>query len=406
MDPKGLIIYADGLLQTRPVGEYDAPGSVSNEVSEGTPAIQATTSEAISRLVTEGCCGLVALHARPTGSSEACRSQSEFAQLLGLHGLISDSAGSEKDGERVPTLPERFKGMKAALLTDCAPVAALGKRAGFCDVRALHPSAEGELPRVEHLVRRTLRMLGLAGGVNPIGNLFAVSQRLWCKRPRCACCYDDDDDDDGGGGAGGPSQGTQETSTPPPPPPPGAPDQPTPSFLSQSTREIASANLSLAVLHLYVPAQPGVSQQPEGGAPVQQWEAAVEASKWLDNFLAALLAVPQVRESLLVTVVVGHGGAVDNSIGLPEPETAVQPQYANLRPVQSYRMSGGRLVEDASDAAPMVVTQWLPGVTRRDAATTLSVSEASSRGSGGIILVDHLLKEVAYKIGCAEKYGA
>eukprot|EP00854_Cymbomonas_tetramitiformis_P016359 gene16359-19417_t len=299
MDPKGLIIYADGLLQTRPVGEYDAPGSVSNE-----------------------------------GSSEACRSQSEFAQLLGLHGLISDSAGSEKDGERVPTLPERFKGMKAALLTDCAPVAALGKRAGFCDVRALHPSAEGELPRVEHLVRRTLRMLGLAGGVNPIGNLFAVSQRLWCKRPRCACCYDDDDDDDGGGGAGGP--------------------------------------------------------------------AAVEASKWLDNFLAALLAVPQVRESLLVTVVVGHGGAVDNSIGLPEPETAVQPQYANLRPVQSYRMSGGRLVEDASDAAPMVVTQWLPGVTRRDAATTLSVSEASSRGSGGIILVDHLLKEVAYKIGCAE----
>ncbi len=43
---------------------------------------------------------------------------------------------------------------------------------------------------------------------------------------------------------------------------------------------------------------------------------------------------------------------------------------------------------------------------RRDRAQRLTLGEALASGGGGALLLEHLLPELAYKLGRAPKYGA
>ncbi len=131
--------------------------------------------------------------------------------------------------------------------------------------------------------------------------------------------------------------------------------------------------------------------------------------EWLDALVQQLNAQPGARESLLLVVVLGSGGA---SIGelLRPGGSGVEQQASNggvggLRPRQSFQMCKDEAV--AVDlASPLLMVQRLPAVVRVDRCSQLSLEQYAQRGGASAILAERLLPELAYKLGRAPKYGA
>ncbi|CAM6099692.1 unnamed protein product [Calypogeia fissa] len=120
---RALIIYGDGLLR----------------------AVEPRHLR-IHALADAGCCGFLALRTQPdqecnpSSDDDENRVVGELAQLLDLHDIYQKKAAARvgvtpdttrADDEQVPSMSDRFMGMKACMYTNSGPAAALGKEAGF-----------------------------------------------------------------------------------------------------------------------------------------------------------------------------------------------------------------------------------------------------------------------------------
>lgn len=89
---------------------------------------------------------------------------------------------------------------------------------------------------------------------------------------------------------------------------------------------------------------------------------------------------------------------------------AATPFKSLLRlPRQSWRFLDGQEHPQAgcSDQwLPMMCTQYHPVLTRRDLCQHWSPEECCTRGGLGEMQWEHFLREIAYKLGLADKYGA
>ncbi|KAL4434842.1 hypothetical protein ABPG77_005369 [Micractinium sp. CCAP 211/92] len=165
------------------------------------------------------------------------------------------------------------------------------------------------------------------------------------------------------------------------------------------------------------------------------------ALAWADELLSQLNQAPGFRDTVLLSIVAGAG---EQPLSLHPPLVQEQPllefyqgpeqppphkqqlqhqqqQQQHLvpvvppravpgcppvrRPLQSYQFAGQERVA-VDGQRPAAVVHRLPGVIRVDGAAALCLEEVQARGAAGCVLAERLLPEVAYKLGRAPKYGA
>lgn len=152
---------------------------------------------------------------------------------------------------------------------------------------------------------------------------------------------------------------------------------------------------------LWLHLAPDDSATAAGQSPAEFADACARV-EWLDAVVRHLNAQPGVRESLLLTVVLGSGG---------EPLASAKPLLqpgggaGSLRPRQSFELCRDQPVQ-VDLRAPLLTVQRLPAVVRIDACGHLSLAGCCRQGGAGAILAQRLLPELAYKLGRAPKYGA
>eukprot|EP00249_Psilotum_nudum_P002645 c15771_g1_i3 orf=528-1415(-) len=163
---RALIIYGDGLA----------------------PALSSAHSH-LHHLANSGVCGFLALRQLPAQVTEGERIVFELAQLLGVHDAYTREARladcfyeiSERADvpKTIPSISERFMGMKAAMVSNVIPAANLGARSGFAvtslqDIEVVNEDVKREtcfcelkskLPNVSTTASRLFEMLGLNGTV-------------------------------------------------------------------------------------------------------------------------------------------------------------------------------------------------------------------------------------------------
>lgn len=112
---RALVVFGDGLM------EYISPAH-----------------SHLQALAASGACGFLALRHGPPHMNDLSRSIFEMQQLLDVHqfGKINTNETSIKNNNTcmemyMPSIAERFMGMKAALITNSEPIANLGERLGF-----------------------------------------------------------------------------------------------------------------------------------------------------------------------------------------------------------------------------------------------------------------------------------
>ena len=88
----------------------------------------------------------------------------------------------------------------------------------------------------------------------------------------------------------------------------------------------------------------------------------------------------------------------------PLPFPAVQPHP--LRPKQSYSFANGRDVgEQVNTEASAFYVEYEHNYTRRDWLQTLETAKQEVGGCG-VVLAEHYLQELGYRLGRCKKYGA
>lgn len=147
--------------------------------------------------------------------------------------------------------------------------------------------------------------------------------------------------------------------------------------------------------------------------------SSMAALEWADELLNQLNRQPGFRDTVLLTLVVGPGQQPLSQLPLLQQEQALlahapgqrhAPDAAARgrqvrRPLQSYQFSGLERVE-VDPFRPAIVVHRLAGVIRVDTASALDLAVIQAHGAAGCILAERLLPEVAYKLGRAPKYGA
>ena len=169
---------------------------------------------------------------------------------------------------------------------------------------------------------------------------------------------------------------------------------------------------------------------------IDDFEHARTAVEWLDAVVMQLNLVPGFREKVLVIVALGwssvgsppllsQGGG--QLMGITEAPAAAAANGSSLdvqaargsafagvrRPAQSFEMLAPALGAEyatvdpsMSLTSPLLVLRRLPAVIRVDHCTQAGVAECLRHGGDGPIAAQHLLPELAFKLGRATKYGA
>eukprot|EP01112_Ceratiomyxa_fruticulosa_P019370 TRINITY_DN632_c0_g1_i1.p1 TRINITY_DN632_c0_g1~~TRINITY_DN632_c0_g1_i1.p1 ORF type:complete len:266 (+),score=64.28 TRINITY_DN632_c0_g1_i1:57-800(+) len=104
-------------------------------------------------------------------------------------------------------------------------------------------------------------------------------------------------------------------------------------------------------------------------------------------------------EDNIFLVVVGGYGERDNV------ETPLPPASPFL-PQQSYCIKDGQPVTNIKFTSPLHAVYHCKNLTRKDDTTTFTEENLLTQGGNGIILAEHFLKEIAFKLGHMPKYGA
>jgi len=145
----------------------------------------------------------------------------------------------------------------------------------------------------------------------------------------------------------------------------------------------------------------GRGARPPDGGP--GGGGAVALLEWADAALRHLMGVPGVREEAVLSLVLGQDEGRP-CLGLPAGGGG--GAGSAYRPVQSFeRVGGGDPAGPFREGDTALAVQRLPGVVRVDACAGAGLEEATARGGMGCLLAEHVLPEVAYKMGCTHKYG-
>ena len=123
-----------------------------------------------------------------------------------------------------------------------------------------------------------------------------------------------------------------------------------------------------------------------------------------DAVLAHLDADPDAKGALYTVLLLGIAGGMSHT---PHPLSSLPPHLAHLRPRQSHEppVPPGEPPVRTIDRALMCIHR-LDCCVRVDSAKWATQGEVAARGARGTILAEHLLSEVAYKLGRAAKFGA
>ncbi|XP_057849998.1 uncharacterized protein LOC131060675 isoform X4 [Cryptomeria japonica] len=307
-------------------------------------------------LASLGTCGFLALRDAPRELKEEERVVRELSQLLDVHDLcnkekefedssntLGHSSGYCSKHTNIPTIAERFMGMKAAMVTNSGTANAFGKRVGF-SVTALHElcnktgiSEEPEVPPDPlSAASKLLSMLGLQEKTVEENSEFDL---VFLHM--------------------GPT-------------------------LNSSEVESSHNNASLA--------------------NTLEWINAL-AGKIMEIIHPGSAAASRLYLALVLSYGSISSDKSDDSSLLISLEE-ISPSLASLLPCQSYTMKEGKLLNDVRHHHPMLAVQHQEAVTRRDGAKIFSFEEFQEQGGNRAILADRFLYEIAFKLWKTPKYGA
>ncbi|KAJ7538725.1 hypothetical protein O6H91_11G061000 [Diphasiastrum complanatum] len=306
----------------------------------------------IHALAASGCCGFLALRDLQPSVNGAHRVVAELAQLLDVQDLYTIEAreedckfpshqATEENAASLcmPSMSDRFMGIKAAMLTNSSSAGALGKRAGFT-VSLLEEIDGGKtsgcskiskmLPDPAFLASKLLNLLNFGEATKELQSeketpkyelllLHVLAQ----ERRRSANMT---------------------------------------SSLQTESKQVISFNENLTV----------------------QLPTSIEVADWLDLLLANVkhLATPgsSAAKHCYLVLVLGYGtaGCQDNlseQFPLLEGTKGLSPELLQLRPRQSYSMKGGQLVNGIRNSHPLLAVHQLESVTRCDLCGTFEFNE-------------------------------
>lgn len=326
---RALVIFGDGLVQ-----------SLSPSHSH------------LHALAASGACGFLALRHIPPHVDITNRDLFEMQQLLDVHRFyvrkvidkadepFGDSTSTEYN---IPSISERFMGMKAAIATNSKSVSNLGRSLGFSlfddKVKLVNEetftcNTDSKLANPSMVASQLLEMLGLSSPCLKDTNSFElVLLHLGCGSSN---------DRDSVGQA----------------------------YLDWMDALVGEVKTLM---------QPG--------------------TKASDHLYLALVLGYGDNAVIRDNVEVSEVPSLEQLDGLP-------PNLRALRPQQTYKMKDGKPVDDVRDHHPLLVVHQMDGVTRRDHATMLSFEEFQKNGGNLTILADRFLYEIAFKLWKAPKYGA
>lgn len=147
------------------------------------------------------------------------------------------------------------------------------------------------------------------------------------------------------------------------------------------------------------------SQSSFGGAT----RSAAAAYSWLNDLVSCLWRMPAFHQSVLLVLLLTNSHSTDLQRFQANQSADVCfemdgfPKVA--RPLQSHRISNMKAATQCLAKSSLMV-QHLPGVVRCDNVQSLSLTDIVKHGGGCCILAEHILPELAYKLGRAAKYGA
>ncbi|KAA6424450.1 MAG: hypothetical protein FRX49_05662 [Trebouxia sp. A1-2] len=133
------------------------------------------------------------------------------------------------------------------------------------------------------------------------------------------------------------------------------------------------------------------------------------AYSWLNDLVSCLWRMPAFHQSVLLVLLLtnSHNSDLQRFQANQSADVCFAmdgfPKVA--RPLQSHRISNMMAVSQCLAKSSLMV-QHLPGVVRCDNVRSLSLTDIMKHGGGCCILAEHILPELAYKLGRAAKYGA
>ncbi|KAI7846349.1 hypothetical protein COHA_000186 [Chlorella ohadii] len=330
--------------------------------------------------------------------------------------LVQQLLGLAREGEAPPqSLPDRFKQLRAVLLTDLPATAHAGQLAGCYAVHQLGPSWQPPADLAARICSMLhVAPLPLAGSSEAAPALAAVLAAAGQSQPPAA--------------AFGAAVGEEA---------------------EEGDEVIDMVLLALDAANAPVLSSDGEQAgsgalAPPGAGSSAALSSSLAALEWADDLVRLLNQEPGFRETVLLTLVVGPGQCAEQPLlvqdqpllqpGQPQPYGSAAPAAAAgtaasaaaleratavaaapvclpvQRPAQSYQLAGlDRVSVDAH--SPAVVVHRLPAVIRQAVTgsrvpVSYFIEAAVLPLAAGCILAERLLPEVCYKLGRAPKYGA
>ena len=403
--------------RTEPRLPAPLPQASGRATVRGPLLVDTTPTPHLDRLAKQGCTGLLAVRDIP-----------DTPNIIAPANEIEN----ENEGRTLPTRPPTPTTRPTPLVTQllrlppCTSSPPLVSLSAFHHLRSAlattHPvlatnAAAAGLARASHVLRsspsrtaaRIYTTLGLATGPRfaVVGDLEGDDAWL-------------DGDGDGDGDGGDDEDASVRAFSPSPSPPPS-------SFATLHGPDLARATATATTTtNTTDPSQFPSLSLPSSSSPTllavhldgtHGWLVNPrDRLRWLDEVVGQLFAWPGTEEEVILIVVLGGRFG---TVGLPATGTdsaITHPPYSDVyrshhrakafRPRQSFEE-----VADGVPSAPWRAehTAWvgthLPGVIRRDAVERVDVGATARVGGGGCILAEHVVGEVAYKMGCTYKYG-
>ncbi|KAL2471961.1 hypothetical protein Adt_40097 [Abeliophyllum distichum] len=149
----------------------DKPSRALVFYGDGLARFVSPTQTHLHAFATRACCGFLALPHSPPSENEDSRMIREFAELIDASEAYDKMVARKFVGDKsqemhvVPTVPERFMGMKAAIITNNSSLSCVGSRLGLS---VLHWNGLN----FPHLASELLKLLGFQEGKTLETNQF------------------------------------------------------------------------------------------------------------------------------------------------------------------------------------------------------------------------------------------
>ncbi|KAL0028467.1 hypothetical protein WJX77_008505 [Trebouxia sp. C0004] len=366
--PKCLLVHAE------PAWPYERDTSANASTSG------AAVTPYLHRLAQQGCCGLVSYQESPQGST-----MNGLAQVL-LQGQHSDPSSSR--------LQVRYNQLQACFMSTCESASSIAIQAGMT-ILPIHSNSTSKArnsdclsgwPHSSHMAQRAMEVLGLDAShmAQPTESHFVAGSNA---------SNEDDAADLLMLHIAQPAESIQaqlELSESPP-------------FSAPNLGDLDGGHDQASL----PPAPPPSTsrQSPFDGAT----RSAAAAYSWLNDLVSCLWRMPAFHQSVLLVLLLTnpHNSDLQRFQANQSADVCFEmdgfPKVA--RPLQSHCISNMKVASQCLAKSSLMV-QHLPGVVRCDNVQSLSLTDIVKHGGGCCILAEHILPELAYKLGRAAKYGA